>query len=135
MIGYVRVNPERTQIVFAAQTQNSTGFVNPNVQLFSVPIRGGKPSLLIDTKRPELLAPCQAPSPVIHGGGPCTQLDVFHPFHDDTGDGSGAMAFGYRAWDKAGFPSGNQALAVLTADGSVKPLTFNASDIRTSDEC
>jgi len=34
-----------------------------------------------------------------------------------------------------GLPAGNQALAVLSSNGTVLPLTFNSSDIGTSDGC
>jgi len=134
MMGYVRVSPDKREIIFAAQTKNqTTGIVNPNVRLFQAPLDQTKPpSLLMDESA--LLAPCaHKRSPV--GAGPCTQADVFHPYYDDTGDSSGLIAFAYRAWDRSGLPAGNQALALLGPGGTVRPLTFNSSDIDTSDEC
>ena len=59
------------------------------------------PTLLLDSTA--LLRPCEHSTHVA-----CTQVDEFHPYHDDTGDGSGYIAFAYRAWNSIGFPAGSQ---------------------------
>eukprot|EP00658_Telonema_sp_P-2_P010307 TRINITY_DN13885_c0_g1_i2.p1 TRINITY_DN13885_c0_g1~~TRINITY_DN13885_c0_g1_i2.p1 ORF type:complete len:355 (+),score=92.87 TRINITY_DN13885_c0_g1_i2:192-1256(+) len=132
MMGYVRVSPARDEAIYAAQIRTD-GIIDNNVVLYKVQIHGdgGKPKPLIPDIS-ALLQPCQHPS---SGFPPCSQADLFHPYYDDTGDDSGMVLFGYRAWTRDGFPSGNQALAALHPDGSVTPLTFNASDIHTADQC
>jgi len=136
MMGYIRVSPDRSEIVYAAQVRDPAlpgDHIDNNVRLYRIPINGSEaPVPYLDETA--LLAPCKdSPSPM--GAGPCTQADTFHPQYDDTDDESGLFAFGYRAWDRNGFPAGNQALAMRDKTGSVTPLTFNASDINTSDEC
>jgi len=135
MMGYVRVNPNRNRVIFSAQAKNkSSGHVSPHVLLYEtlLPVAAAEPTLLL----PDigvLLAGCQKPF------APCNQADQFHPTFDYHAAADEVVtenvAFAFRAWTADGMPGGNQALALRTANNTVRLLTFNASDIHTMDGC
>lgn len=93
---------------------------------------GAEPTLAIPDIKP-LLAPCAQPGPGIDPY-PCTQVDLFHPYWDNT-DGTGQLAFAYAPWSASGMPAGNTALAMLDSNGKIRLLTYNRSDINTMDHC
>jgi len=157
MMGYVRVNPARTQVIFSAQAQDkTTRRISPHVLLYEMPLPAAGPNIGVSLVKPTLLLPdiTNLTSGCVKPYSPCTQADQFHPTFDyhrrstqyETTE-TEAIAFGYRAWTDEGFPGGNQALALRTrsvrktkdgkvfSDIEVKPLTFNASDIHTMDSC